>query len=610
METKVRKYGLWKEEDMERAIASFQNGDMGINAICRTYGVPKKTLKRRLEGKNTYATNEKQVFGRPQDLPSELENELVQHVLDLEQMFFGVTREDLKKMAFQLAEANSIPHRFNNESKMAGDKWYYSFISRHPQLSLRKPEPTSMARATGFTKERTEAFFDLLTKVVDDNKLQATDIFNVDETALSTVQRPRKVLALKGKHQVGSMTSAERGTLTTGIFCMSAAGVFVPPMLVFKGLRFKPEWKIGAPPGTTFQMSESGWSNADVFLNWLKTFVAFIKPNKSKKCLIILDGHASHTKNLHVIDYARENGIILMSLPSHTSHRLQPLDVSFFGPLKTNFNKACEQYIRTHLTKITVSHISLLLNESYPKTAAVATAINGFKATGIWPVNKDIFNEIDFAVSPNAPDSGNSTMRSAQPSNDASLFSTIQSPISDEEPQQSSTQTPAVSFATPSVKNFKSIKEISPLPETSKMTKKKRKSTVTPVVEILTSSPYKTLLLEKEKQQSERNLKTEVKLKEKVITNSKPRKMPPAVKRIIKFETEKDHADSKISRTKTAKKPKTSSNGSSWFCQVCKEEREEDMIQCLKCSDWFHVVCVGVKPSQKMFHCSMPNCKV
>ncbi|KAG8268602.1 hypothetical protein J6590_021419 [Homalodisca vitripennis] len=44
------------------------NGDMGINAVCRVYGVPKKTLKRRLAGTNTYATDSKQVFGRPQDL--------------------------------------------------------------------------------------------------------------------------------------------------------------------------------------------------------------------------------------------------------------------------------------------------------------------------------------------------------------------------------------------------------------------------------------------------------------------------------------------------------------------------------------------------------------
>jgi hypothetical protein len=61
----------------------------------------------------------------------------------------------------------------------------------------------------------------------------------MDETALSTVQKPQKVSARKGKHQVGAMTSAERGTNTTCICCMSAGGRFVPPLLVFRRLRFK-----------------------------------------------------------------------------------------------------------------------------------------------------------------------------------------------------------------------------------------------------------------------------------------------------------------------------------------------------------------------------------
>lgn len=151
MANKGRKYGLWSEEDMERAIAAVSNGDMGINAACRTYGVSKPTLKRRLDGKNIFTTDNKKVFGRPQDLPSEIEEQLVQHILDLERMFFGLSRDEHKKLAFEVAEANKLPHRFNTNKRMAGDKWYYSFISRHPTLSLRTPEATSIARATGFT---------------------------------------------------------------------------------------------------------------------------------------------------------------------------------------------------------------------------------------------------------------------------------------------------------------------------------------------------------------------------------------------------------------------------------------------------------------------------
>lgn len=112
------------------------------------------------------------------------------------------------------------------------------------------------------------------------------------------------------------MSSAERGTLTTRIFCMNAAGMYVSAMLVFKGLRFKPEWKIWALPGTSFCLTGSDLNNADVFLDWLKHFVAFIKPKKNKKLLMILDGHTCHTKTLNVNSYAKQNGILYCLTPA------------------------------------------------------------------------------------------------------------------------------------------------------------------------------------------------------------------------------------------------------------------------------------------------------
>jgi hypothetical protein len=87
----------------------------------------------------------------------------------------------------------------------------------------------------------------------------------MDDTALSAVQKPQ-VLALRGKHQVGAITSGERGTNITCVCCMSAAGNFVPPMLIFKRLFFKHELSEDAPPGTKFVGTESGWITSEVFV--------------------------------------------------------------------------------------------------------------------------------------------------------------------------------------------------------------------------------------------------------------------------------------------------------------------------------------------------------
>jgi hypothetical protein len=50
-----------------------------------------------------------------------------------------------------------------------------------------------------------------------------------------------------------------------------------------------------------------------------------------------VDGHSSHV-NMAFVDWADQYGIILLILPPHTTHRLQPLDVGLFQPLSTYYS--------------------------------------------------------------------------------------------------------------------------------------------------------------------------------------------------------------------------------------------------------------------------------
>lgn len=77
--------------------------------------------------------------------------------------------------------------------------------------------------------------------------------FNVDESGFTTVQsKSAKILAQKEKKQVGAITSAERGVLSTVVIFMAAGGNFIPPLIIFPRKRMKVELQDGAPPGTGF----------------------------------------------------------------------------------------------------------------------------------------------------------------------------------------------------------------------------------------------------------------------------------------------------------------------------------------------------------------------
>ena len=90
--------------------------------------------------------------------------------------------------------------------------------------------------------------------------------------------------------------------------------------------------------------SESGWMERPNVLEWFRKLVlpAVSGLLKSGPVLLFVDGHLSHI-SLELIRLAREKGVMLICLPSHTTHALQPLDVGVYGPLKNCWGKSLKR---------------------------------------------------------------------------------------------------------------------------------------------------------------------------------------------------------------------------------------------------------------------------
>ena len=120
----------------------------------------------------------------------------------------------------------------------------------------------------------------------------------------------------------------------TDIQGVNAKGWALPPFLSFSGKVLISSWFHDLPRDWVIQVSPNGWTSNELGLAWLKHFNTHTKARSvGAHRLLIVDGHESH--NSHEFHkYCLEEKIIVLQMPAHSSHLLQPLDVGCFSPLK------------------------------------------------------------------------------------------------------------------------------------------------------------------------------------------------------------------------------------------------------------------------------------
>jgi len=132
------------------------------------------------------------------------EERLTQYCIQMADMGFGLTKEDIMRSAFLLAEKSGMKHPFSKSGK-AGRAWFEGFMPRNPLLSVRQPQSLSVARATSANKETISGFFGKLGSLYAKLNIISKPmlVFNVDETGNYSCNKTKR----------GSYTSGTKSCL-------------------------------------------------------------------------------------------------------------------------------------------------------------------------------------------------------------------------------------------------------------------------------------------------------------------------------------------------------------------------------------------------------------
>jgi len=375
---------------MQAAIEEYKskNCKISVRQLSRAWQVPRATLQMRLKGKVEGSSH---MSGRNPVFDAKTENDLVVVIKDLAQRGFPLGLKEVRSIAYSYALEHNIAG-FSVKKKTAGYEWMNSFLTRHPDISVRKPEPLSVARASGMNETVVHKWFDDLQSSINQMGISGmpSHFWNVDETGLQDYFVPKQVLGEKGKPSYQT-TAGEKGETTTLVAAFNAMGTYLKPLVIFRGVRLKPEWLDGLPKDftVTLRMSDNGWITKELFLAWAELFIAQLPKDDPLPHILFLDGHGSHTYNMDFINLMRRHNVQVWCFPAHTTHWLQPADRSFFRSLKHSWTEEGLKVARGRgAVKLSRPEFLRVLAPSWQKSATVENAMSGFCSTGLFPVNK------------------------------------------------------------------------------------------------------------------------------------------------------------------------------------------------------------------------------
>ena len=634
----------WTQEQMQNAINAVNDGELSQRDAADRFRIPRRTLRNHIKSGKI-----EKKLGRSAVLTKEQEDQFSQRIIRLCEIGLPLTPILVRRSVFKFCVDNNITHPFPVAKEVAGKDWLYAFMKRNPQLSKRKAQLMNPGRAQKLNKYIVNDYFQKLSDIYQEMDIHQNpqNLFNMDEKGCRlTIHHQQQVIGQKGTKRI-HMVAHEHAENVTIAGCCNALGNTIPPMIIFKGKRIKPEWQDGLPAGTLVKMADKGSMTTQLFIQFIEHLARY---KGTGQTLLVFDGASSHL-DISIVDAADRCGIRLFCLPSNTTHELQPLDKAVYRSFEHHWDQELLRYWDSHPDRhLNKSRFSQIFTKVWPKCMTPQNIISGFKATGMFPLDPQMIPESAFAPSvvsqrplenPERPNLSNDEIPNILEDEDATIL-TDHSSESDDELDDIALNKLAKILKNSAISGCRKYGEKTPLKnDDSKHSQEIAKDTTaankTLTVDtqmdtnnVVLNRSFKKLLPTpelfaiKDKKNNTAGRKKSLNYKAQVVTkdlfSSVSTKSTLVCATIRKSAAKESKPLTLIRKPAVSKEPKPSTSqcsasvsskkvlgGDSWYCFLCNTEDKLDMRQCKTCATWCHEACLGfTEDDREYFVC--PNC--
>jgi hypothetical protein len=366
--------------------------------------------------------------GTPTALTGPEERALVTFIRSVEQSAFAVSETSIRNYASFLRG-----HRFDSPQPPISASWVRRFKKRHPELQYKSPKVQEVTRAAAESDiQHIDNWFKEFDALMSTLGIQKCDLWNFDETPLQIgwVNGSVKLFSTRMKRNTRTTVfqPGNKESLTS-VDAVSAAGRSIPSFLILTAKVLLEEYtRADIDERVVLTFTDTGYNNSHRAVQWLQHFnrcsfaasetfagssieewfgypttitksqfneeYAFKPRYQLKRAptsyrLLLMDSFSAH-EDPEFIWYCGMFDIIPYRLPSHLSHRLQPLDVGVYQHLKNEQKCALRDFMIAGGLQISRFDFLNQWNRIYAAAFKAYHIYVGFEKSGIFPINPEV----------------------------------------------------------------------------------------------------------------------------------------------------------------------------------------------------------------------------